>query len=283
MILDPASSTVLVGDWPPADCLSGSATTLNSRLPQPISTISPEPPFDVQNLAAFKFELLFDHTKVCIMTRLGAEFEAAGGVCIFEQDGVDGLPQPGRKVIGCVASGKGLGIDELQPLVHVDAYPLRGLYLQLANDPAVAISIPIPAQNCEIGDEHGHAIPMDTIDPCADAELTFTVQTADDDDGDGCSNAREAGLDETLGGQRDATNHWDFYDTNGDQIVDLSNDIFDVIQHYAPTGTEPTYDIAFDRGPSAGPNAWNMTAPDGVIDLTNDIMGVIQQYQHDCR
>ncbi|MCH7699148.1 MAG: hypothetical protein IH865_09465 [Chloroflexi bacterium] len=58
---------------------------------------------------------------------------------------------------------------------------------------------------------------------------------------------------------------------------------FDVIQHYAPTGTEPTYDASFDRGPSAGPNVWNMTAPDGVIDLTNDIFGVIQQYLHDCR
>ena len=53
---------------------------------------------------------------------------------------------------------------------------------------------------------------------------------------------------------------------------------FDVIQHYALTVNEPTYDIAFDRGPQIGPNVWNMTAPDGVIDLSNDIFGVIQQY-----
>ena len=39
----------------------------------------------------------------------------------------------------------------------------------------------------------------------------------------------------------------------------------------------------FDRGPSTGPDPWNMTAPDGVIDLTNDILGVIQQYQHSCQ
>ena len=67
------------------------------------------------------------------------------------------------------------------------------------------------------------------------------------------------------------------------QIIDLTNDIFGVIIHYAPTGTEPEYDVNFDRGPSTGPDPWNMTAPDGVIDLSNDIMGVIQQYQHSCQ
>ncbi|MCH7698465.1 MAG: metallophosphoesterase [Chloroflexi bacterium] len=103
-----------------------------------------------------------------------------------------------------------------------------------------------------------------------------------DTDGDGCSDQRENTTDETIGGRRDFENPWDFYDTNGDGIIDLSNDIFFVIQHYAPTGTEPEYDVAFDRGPSTGPNAWNMTAPDGVIDLTNDILGVIVQYLHDC-
>ncbi len=109
------------------------------------------------------------------------------------------------------------------------------------------------------------------------------------DDDDGCSDSQENGLDETLGGLRDPLSPHDFYDVAGggggppDGIVDLSNDIFGVIQHYAPTGTEPQYDVNFDRGPSAGPNVWNMTAPDGVIDLTNDILGVIQQYQHSCQ
>ncbi len=104
-----------------------------------------------------------------------------------------------------------------------------------------------------------------------------------DMDGDGCADAKENGPDETLGGLRDPLNPWDFYDVNGDQIIDLSNDIFEVIQHYAPTGTEPEYDVAFDRGPQDGPNVWNMTAPDGVIDLTNDILGVILQYFHSCQ
>ena len=106
--------------------------------------------------------------------------------------------------------------------------------------------------------------------------------TTGDTDGDGCDDILEIGTDETLGGLRDPRDEWDFYDTNGDAVIDLSNDIFDVIQHYAPTGTELEYDVAFDRGPAKGPSVWNMTAPDGVIDLTNDIMGVIQQYLHDC-
>ena len=92
-----------------------------------------------------------------------------------------------------------------------------------------------------------------------------------------------------LGGMRDWQNPSDYYDVLGggggppDQIIDLTNDIFGVIIHYAPTGSEPEYDVNFDRGPSTGPDPWNMTAPDGVIDLSNDIMGVIQQYQHSCQ
>ncbi|MCH7699144.1 MAG: hypothetical protein IH865_09445 [Chloroflexi bacterium] len=105
----------------------------------------------------------------------------------------------------------------------------------------------------------------------------------DDCDEDGCTNDQEAGSDERFGGLRDMTNKNDFYDVNGDRFIDLTNDIFEVIQHYAPMGTEPEYDVNFDRGPSEGPNVWNMTAPDGVIDLTNDIFGVIQQYFHDCQ
>ncbi|MCH8066695.1 MAG: hypothetical protein IIC90_12870, partial [Chloroflexi bacterium] len=67
-----------------------------------------------------------------------------------------------------------------------------------------------------------------------------------------------------------------------DGFIDLLFDILGVIQHYSPGGGPP-YDVQFDRGPSTGPNFWNMTAPDGVIDLLNDVLGVIQQFNHDCR
>ena len=127
----------------------------------------------------------------------------------------------------------------------------------------------------------------DPLDP--DTDDNGTDDGEEDQDADGCTVAAELGTDPLLGGQRDWLNPHDFYDVLGggggppDQIIDLTNDIFEVIQHYAPTGSEPEYDIAFDRGPSVGPNVWNMTAPDGVIDLTNDILGVILQYLHSCQ
>ena len=86
---------------------------------------------------------------------------------------------------------------------------------------------------------------------------------------------------------RNSHNRWDFYDVAGlsgptaDGIVDLLYDILGVIAHYSPQGAPP-YDAHYDRGPSSGPNPWNMTAPDGSIDLLNDILGVIVQHGHDC-
>ncbi len=65
-------------------------------------------------------------------------------------------------------------------------------------------------------------------------------------------------------------------------MINLANDILGVIQHYAPLGTEPTYDVRFDRDPQVGANVWQKGPPDGVIDLPNDILGVIQQFNHNC-
>ncbi len=108
-----------------------------------------------------------------------------------------------------------------------------------------------------------------------------------DTDGDGCSDQRENGPDETLGGQRNYKNPWDFYDVVGggggppDGVIDLPNDILGVILHFSPQG-QPPYDVQFDRGPKLTGLPWNMTAPDGVIDLPNDILGVILQHGHRC-
>ena len=119
----------------------------------------------------------------------------------------------------------------------------------------------------------------------------FGVGSPGDTDGDGCSDIHENGPDETLGGQREYDNPWDFYDVAGsplppqngapDGVIDLPNDILGVIQHH-PSGTLG-YDAQFDRGPWTGPNSWNETqGPDGVIDLPNDILGVILQFNHRC-
>ncbi len=108
-----------------------------------------------------------------------------------------------------------------------------------------------------------------------------------DTDGDGCPDQRENGTDETLGGLRDFLDPWDYYDVETisgpghDGNINVLFDVLGVINHYAPTG-DPPYDANYDRGPSAGPNPWNMTAPDGSIDLLNDILGVIQQANDRC-
>ena len=128
---------------------------------------------------------------------------------------------------------------------------------------------------------------FDTVDINCVEKLTKPGDT----DGDGCADAHENGPDETLGGQRDWQNRWDYYDVAGsplppqngapDGVVDLPNDILGVIQHH-PAGTLG-YDAQFDRGTWTGPNSWNDTqGPDGVIDLPNDILGVILQFQHRC-
>jgi hypothetical protein len=111
---------------------------------------------------------------------------------------------------------------------------------------------------------------------------TATIDPTDTDE-DGCPDQLENGSDPMKGGLRDWQNPHDFYDVNGDSTVDLPNDVLGVIFHYAPAGTEPNYDMNFDRGSTAGPNPWNMTAPDGVIDLSNDILGVVFQYFHNCQ
>ncbi len=138
--------------------------------------------------------------------------------------------------------------------------------------------------------------PTPTTTPCPDGKVPVSggcgtpTPTPDltDTDGDGCPDARENGPDETQGGQRNYKDPNDYYDVLGpggslthDGVIDLPNDILGVIQHFAPSGAPP-YDVRFDRGPSSGPNAWNMTAPDGAIDLPNDILGVILQFNHNC-
>lgn len=110
---------------------------------------------------------------------------------------------------------------------------------------------------------------------CMDPAVAFA-----DTDGDGCTDLRESGPNPLAGGQRDPNNQHDFFDTNGDGIVALASDILGVILHWSGSGAP--YDVDYDRGPSTGPNSWNMTAPDGAIDLPNDILGAIRQWQHNC-
>ena len=136
---------------------------------------------------------------------------------------------------------------------------------------------------------------------------SVSITCLDDFDGDGCTNVQEVGPDPTLGGQRDPTNHWDFYDVwtrpvgeptgwEQNKIIDLFGDVVGVIGRVGTTrgappskteglaealrppapGDETGYHAAFDRGPPG------TSGPDGIIDLFNDIVGVVTQFGHDC-
>jgi hypothetical protein len=109
-----------------------------------------------------------------------------------------------------------------------------------------------------------------------------------DTDMDGCSDAEELGSEEGFGGLRDPYNKWDFYDINGDQFVNLFDDIIGVANAFG-TGAvgrpneDPAYSEILDRGGSlTGSNVWNQRPPDGKIDLFNDIFGVAFQFGHRC-
>lgn len=126
--------------------------------------------------------------------------------------------------------------------------------------------------------------------PLPDTDGDTTPDPYDpDNDNDGCADEAELQTaigSEITGGRRDPNNPWDFYDTDGDQVVDL-DDIFDVAFAFGlETGSRGggPYDERFDRsGPAPGADSWGMRAPDGSIDLFTDILGVAAQFGHNCQ
>ncbi|MDP3768751.1 MAG: flexitail domain-containing putative surface protein [Dehalococcoidia bacterium] len=112
-----------------------------------------------------------------------------------------------------------------------------------------------------------------------------------DSDGDGCPDQAELGPDETLGGRRDPTNPWDFYDVDGDGVVDVFNDLFAVAFAHGQVPGDGLYSTGKDRSPPPSaatepdPNKrepWDLRAPDGSVDLFTDIFGLAAQVGHTC-
>ena len=119
-------------------------------------------------------------------------------------------------------------------------------------------------------------------------------------DGDSCQNAREGIQDEIIGGLRDETNFWDFFDTDTENglaagtrlqgVVGFS-DVLRVAGRFGLEGdsgidplsdaSAPGYHTRFDRGAQVGSNIWNRAAPDGVVALS-DVLAIAAQFGHDC-
>jgi len=135
--------------------------------------------------------------------------------------------------------------------------------------------------------------------PCQDTPIGFNGSppapgtTYVDTDLDGCSDVEEGGTDPGLGGMRDYLDPWDFFDTNGDKVINLFGDIFGAAMFFGadadtlnpPSGAglelEPDgYATRFDR--SGASSIAGLGPPDGVIGLFVDIFGVADQFGHDC-
>ncbi|MCH7811842.1 MAG: hypothetical protein IH958_04350 [Chloroflexi bacterium] len=117
------------------------------------------------------------------------------------------------------------------------------------------------------------------------------MQAAGDTDNDGCTDTQENGPDAALGGQRDYLNFWDFFDPNRDGAVTVT-DFFALLQRFGSAGdanvdplspppAAPAYHPLFDRGPSLGPNVWNLGPADGAIAVT-DFFALLGQFGHTC-
>jgi hypothetical protein len=100
-----------------------------------------------------------------------------------------------------------------------------------------------------------------------------------DTDKDGCADLEEIGPEARWGGLRDAGNPWDFFDTNGDQVVDII-DIQRTVYRFGVVKGNFLYHPQYDRS-VIGPNNWNLGPGDGAITLV-DLMAAFAQYRHEC-
>jgi Calcineurin-like phosphoesterase len=128
----------------------------------------------------------------------------------------------------------------------------------------------------------------------------LTPDIDDDTDGDTCTDLdemRTVAGSELAGGRRDLSNVWDFFDTpTGAPLARdgsvAGTDFFALISRFGSSGDSgidplsmppapPAYHTAYDRGPSSGPNTWNLSMADGFIAGT-DFFALLGQFGHSC-
>jgi len=240
-----------------------------------------------QTIGAFSIELRFDAKLLELSARAGSLMTRPEVTCMT-------LSGAGRLNFGCVTKGKpkdspsGPGT-----LALIDVRPTDGLraFLAEGNKP---VQTQILGKNCHLADLQGHAI---TVGDCGDAAVT--AQAAPDGDHDGCSDQEEKGADPMLGGKRDLSNFWDFFDTptgvarTRDKSVAVG-DIVAVVSRFGSSGSArgdplsappppPAYHTGYDRTDDpASLDGWRLRGPDGVIAIL-DVVVLVQQFGHTCQ
>ena len=144
----------------------------------------------------------------------------------------------------------------------------------------------------------------DGLPNCHEGELGTNPNLVDTDQ-DGCADGEEIGSIPALGGQRDPTSYWDFYDTptgsppQRNKVVNIIDIGAIVLRFSAEIDPPPTkqealaealtpppdltsYHAAFDRGgPIPGEDLWDLMGPDGTINIL-DIGAAVIQFTHTC-
>ena len=133
----------------------------------------------------------------------------------------------------------------------------------------------------------------DGLTNCQEADLGTNPNVVDTDS-DGCADGEEVGSNAALGGERDPTDFWDFFDTpDGANVRDTMitvSDIGRVVGRFGTFGSDTTvgdalsappasgYHAAFDRSVAAG----SLSGPaDGSISI-GDIGLLVGQFGHSC-
>jgi acyl-homoserine lactone acylase PvdQ len=134
-------------------------------------------------------------------------------------------------------------------------------------------------------DEQVKQVWMTLADVQANAEASFSLSydgSTHNTDGDGCLDVRELGPDELLGGRRDPTNPWDYFNPTGDG-QNRVDDILAVVEHYYLAAGEPGYSETYDRSAilETALEPWRFGPPSGRI-LVDDILHAVHSYYHDC-
>ena len=140
-------------------------------------------------------------------------------------------------------------------------------------------------------------VELDASDPYIKPDFPDGIlECVVDTDGDGCSDSEELLTSEMFGGRRNPTNRWDFFDVNGDKVVNIPNDILAVASAFGPGDPgspvyNENYSPARDRSPGPAPNKpndpdhtepWDLGPPDGTVNVPTDILGVARQFGHTC-
>ena len=104
-----------------------------------------------------------------------------------------------------------------------------------------------------------------------------------DSDGDGCPDVKELSDNQNIGGLRDPSNRWDFFNPEKVNTPNTQTvaDILKVVQQFGKDQGNPAYTIDTDRTALAGGNAWNLGPPDGKQTVA-DILAAVKQFGQNC-